>query len=30
MNGQRYEKKEEESVIPPADAVVHLFQRKRK
>lgn len=26
MNGQRYQKKEEKSVVPPANAVVHLVR----
>lgn len=30
MNGQRYQKKEEESVVPSADAVVHLVPNMKR
>lgn len=30
MNGQRYKKKEEESIVPPSDAVVHLIKNAKK
>lgn len=30
MNGQRYQKKEEESVVPSANAVVHLVPNMKR
>lgn len=30
MNGQRYQKKEEESVVPSTNAVVHLVRTRKK
>ena len=29
MNGQRYQKKEEESVVASSDAIVHLFKMEK-
>lgn len=29
MNGQRYQKKEEKSVVPSANAIVHLIKMNK-